>query len=118
MGHSQGHEDTSLLQREEAEGGPKKIEYQREKVNRVSAALSVFQALVEAAKKRDKEGSAVTSIEDVQNIAIGIAASIDNGYDNYNKANPGDGTISVVKSVISGISSLPPVIMEAVNRPE
>ena len=90
----------------------------REKINKVMATLRVFKGLVEAAKRRDEAIKKNLKVEDVETILNGIVGDIENGVDGYNKAKPGDGTISVVNSAIGGITRLTTGIMKAVNRPD
>merc|ERR1719219_60571 len=90
----------------------------REKINKVMATLRVFKGLIEAAKKRDEAISKGLPAEDAENIIGGILTDIKSGADNYQKAKKGDGTISVVTSVLSGLTRLTTGIIKAVNRPE
>merc|ERR1712241_986234 len=83
----------------------------------MGATLRVFKGLVEVAKKRDERLDDINDAKDVENILNGIVGDIENGLDGFNKAKPGDGTISVVSSVVCGITRLTTGIMKAVNRP-
>ena len=84
----------------------------REKINKVLAILRVFKGMVKAAKEKGQEVSRSTN---TQNILGGIFCDIKNGVDGYSKS--GDGTSSLIISLVGGITRLTGGIMKAVNRP-
>jgi len=88
----------------------------REKINKVLASLRVFQGLIKAAKERDEAISAGLPAKTAEEIITGITSDIKSGVDGYNAAKPGDETISVVTSVLGGITRLTTSIVKAVNR--
>merc|ERR1719410_1892211 len=90
----------------------------REKINKVLATLRVFKGLIKAAKERDEAVSQGLPTEDITNIVGGIVTDIKTGADGFRKAKKGDGTISVITSVVSGLTRAITGIMKAVNRPE
>merc|ERR1719219_311154 len=90
----------------------------REKVNKVLATLRVFKGLIEAAKKRDQDLKQGIPTEDITRIVGGLVEDIKSGADGYKKAKKGDGTISVVTSVLTGLTRLTTGIIKAVDRPD
>merc|ERR1712213_253761 len=87
-----------------------------EKINKVLASLRVFQGLIKAAKERDEAISAGLPAKTAEEIITGITSDIKSGVDGYNAAKPGDETISIVTSVLGGITRLTTSIVKAVNR--
>lgn len=90
----------------------------REKINKVMATLRVFKGMVVVAKKRDQELKSLTAGEDIENIMGGVLSDIQNGVDGYQKTKRGDGTMSIITSVVGGITRLTSGIIKALNRPE
>ena len=90
----------------------------REKINKVMATLRVFKGLVVAAKEREQEASRATKAQDAENIIGGILCDITRGFDGYSRAEEGDETMSVVSSVIVGITRLTTNTITALTRPE
>ena len=90
----------------------------REKIHKVLATLRVLKGLVEAAKEREQEVSEAAKAEDAENIVGGILCDVARGFDGYNKAEEGDETMSVVSSVIVGITRLTTNIITTLTRPE
>merc|ERR1719450_378180 len=88
----------------------------RGKINKVLASLRVFQGLIKAAKERDEAISAGLPAKTAAEIITGITSDIKSGVDGYTAAKPGDETISVVTSVLGGITRLTTSIVKAVNR--
>jgi len=90
----------------------------REKINKVLATLRVFKGLIKAAKTKDENLKRGLPAEDIQNILGGITKDIMGGVDGYQKAKKGDGTASVLGSILGGITRLTAGIIKAVNRPD
>merc|ERR1719410_2890926 len=85
-----------------------------EKINKVMAILRVFKGLVEAAKTKDQEASRQSN---TGNIIKGIFCDIASGVDGYSRANPGDGTSSVIMSLLGGLTRLTGGIVKAFKNP-
>merc|ERR1711902_370165 len=87
-----------------------------EKVNKVLSGLRVFKGLIEAAKEKD-EGLDNTG-QHISEISGGIIKSIRNGIDGYKKAKDDDKTMSVVGSILDGITSLTTSVVKILEKPE
>jgi hypothetical protein len=107
-----GFSETKLTQAKEIIG---KL---REKINMVMASLRVFKGLVKAAKEKDELIRSGATQEATVDIINGITKDIENGVDGYKNARSGDETMSVVSSILGGVSRLTVGIMKAVNRPD
>jgi len=90
----------------------------REKINKVLATLRVFKGLIEAAKKRDEALEKNFTAETTQKILGEVFEDIKSGADGYRKAKKGDGTVSVITSVVTGLTRLTTSVMKAINRPD
>merc|ERR1712113_517183 len=90
----------------------------REKINKVLASLQVFKGLIKAAKEKDARLSAGLKEKTAKEILDGIATDIMTGVDGYRKAKRGDETMSVVTSILGGVTRLTTSIIKAVNRPD
>jgi len=88
----------------------------REKINKVLASLRVFQGLIKAAKERDAALKAGLPAKTAEEIMSGITEDIKNGVDGYKKSKRGDGTTSVITSVLGGLTRLTTSILKAANR--
>merc|ERR1712209_5614 len=90
----------------------------REKINKVFASLQVFKGLIKAAKEKDARLSAGLKAKTAKEILDGITTDIMTGVDGYRKAKRGDETMSVVTSILGGVTRLTTSIIKAVNRPD
>jgi len=90
----------------------------REKINKVLASLQVFKGLIKAAKEKDARLSAGLKEKTAKEILDGITTDIMTGVDGYRKAKRGDETMSVVTSILGGVTRLTTSIIKAVNRPD
>jgi len=87
-----------------------------EKVNKVLAGLRVFKGLIEAAKEKDE--ALDNTGQHISEISGGIIKSIRNGIDGYKKAKDDDKTMSVVGSILDGITSLTASVVKILEKPE
>merc|ERR1719379_3288576 len=87
-----------------------------EKVNEVLAGLRVFKGLIEAAKEKDE--ALDNTGQHITEISGGIIKSIRNGIDGYKKAKDDDKTMSVVGSILDGITSLTTSVVKIFEKPE
>merc|ERR1719213_965384 len=87
-----------------------------EKVNKVLAGLLVFKGLIEAAKEKDE--ALDNTGQHISEISGGIIKSIRNGIDGYKKAKDDDKTMSVVGSILDGITSLTASVVKILEKPE
>merc|ERR1719213_1477728 len=87
-----------------------------EKVNEVLAGLRVFKGLIEAAKEKDE--ALDNTGQHISEISGGIIKSIRNGIDGYKKAKDDDKTMSVVGSILDGITSLTASVVKILEKPE
>jgi len=85
-----------------------------EKINKVMAILRVFKGLTQAAKTKEQEASRQRNTGD---IIKGIFCDIATGVDGFSRANPGDGTSSVIMSLVGGLTRLTTGIMKTFNKP-
>merc|ERR1719351_736698 len=90
----------------------------REKINKVFATLRVFEGMIKAAKEKDARLSAGLKAKTAEEILNGITTDIMTGVDGYSKAKRGDETMSVVTSILGGVTRLTTSIIKAVNRPD
>merc|ERR1712213_170430 len=90
----------------------------REKINKVFATLRVFEGMIKAAKEKDARLSAGLKAKTAEEILNGITTDIMTGVDGYRKAKRGDETMSVVTSILGGVTRLTTSIIKAVNRPD
>merc|ERR1719213_677829 len=87
-----------------------------EKVNKVLSGLRVFKGLIEAAKEQDE--ALDNTGQHITEISGGIIKSIRNGLDGYKKAKDDDKTMSVVTSILDGITSLTTIVVKIFEKPE
>merc|ERR1719206_1222843 len=71
-----------------------------------------------AAKEKDARLSAGLKAKTAEEILNGITTDIMTGVDGYRKAKRGDETMSVVTSILGGVTRLTTSIIKAVNRPD
>merc|ERR1719206_1377770 len=71
-----------------------------------------------AAKEKDARLSAGLKAKTAEEILNGITTDIMTGVDGYSKAKRGDETMSVVTSILGGVTRLTTSIIKAVNRPD
>merc|ERR1711963_355933 len=90
----------------------------REKINKVLATLRVFKGLIKAAKEKDARLRRGLKEKTAKEILDGITTDIMTGVDGYRKAKRGDETMSVVTSILGGVTRLTTSIIKAVNRPD
>ena len=88
----------------------------RKKISKVSAALTVFKGLVEAVKERDAAIKRGGISPDEQSIIIGVLNDIRSGYNSYHNAKRGDGYMSFVNSVMTGLTHFTTGLIKASNR--
>jgi len=77
-----------------------------EKVNNVLASLTVFKGMIDAAVKKQKALDQNKTPQAVASIFTGVVGSIKDGMGKYRKAKNVDKTMSVVNSILDGITSL------------
>merc|ERR1712088_660259 len=90
----------------------------REKINKVFATLRVFEGMIKAAKEKDARLRRGLKAKTAEEILNGITTDIMTGVDGYRKAKRGDETMSVVTSILGGVTRLTTSIIKAVNRPD
>merc|ERR1719499_2038159 len=77
-----------------------------EKVNNVLASLTVFKGMIDAAVKKQKALDQNKTPQAVASIFTGVVGSIKDGMGKYRKAKNVDKTMSLVNSILDGITSL------------
>merc|ERR1712147_169414 len=88
----------------------------REKINKVFATLRVFEGMIKAAKEKDARLSAGLKAKTAEEILNGITTDIMTGVDGYSKAKRGDETMSVVTSILGGVTRLTTSILKATGK--
>merc|ERR1712076_275893 len=89
-----------------------------EKVNKVLASLSVFRGLIEAAKAKEENLEENVEAKATGEILTGLVGSIRSGFGNYRKAKNVDKTMSVVNSILDGVTSLSASLIKVFTKPK
>merc|ERR1712099_188870 len=77
-----------------------------ERVNKVLASLTVFKGMIVAADKKQKALDQNKAPQAVASIFTGVVGSIKDGMGKYRKAKNVDKTMSLVNSILDGLTSL------------
>merc|ERR1712062_233374 len=77
-----------------------------EKVNNVLASLTLFKGMIVAADEKQKALDQNKTPQAIGSILTGVVGSVKDGMGKYRKAKNVDKTMSVVNSVLDGITSL------------
>merc|ERR1712165_30603 len=84
----------------------RKCESIREKVNNVLASLTIFKGMIVTADEKQKALDQNKVPQAVGSIVTGVVGSVKDGMGKYRKAKNVDKTMSIVNSILDGITSL------------